>query len=171
MRIVMLIVLSIYSTSAVAHGVNLFVRTEGGMFIGKATYDDGKPVVGATTGVYNGDDVQIEELTTDRDGMFRYTHDGDMNLLFTVTTPDGHRVSYRGTDDEEEIEHRHEHGDMNGEADLIHEIEYLIQRELGDVREDIHRLENTIRFHDVVGGIGYIVGVLGLIALLKRRQG
>ena len=44
---------------------------------------------------------------------------------------------------------------------------------LRTLREDIHRLEQRIRVQDVVGGIGYILGVFGLAAwfMSRRRHG
>ena len=44
---------------------------------------------------------------------------------------------------------------------------------LRTLREDIHRLEQRVRVQDVVGGIGYILGVFGLAAwfMSRRRHG
>ena len=38
------------------------------------------------------------------------------------------------------------------------------------LREDIARLEQHLWWRDVLGGIGYLVGVLGLWALWRSRQ-
>jgi hypothetical protein len=38
------------------------------------------------------------------------------------------------------------------------------------LEEQIYAYENRVRLHEIIGGIGYIVGVMGLIALLKRPK-
>jgi len=38
------------------------------------------------------------------------------------------------------------------------------------LREDIAHLKDKIYLHDILGGIGYIVGIAGLIALRNSRK-
>lgn len=38
------------------------------------------------------------------------------------------------------------------------------------LREDIAHLKDKIYLHDILGGIGYIVGIAGLIALRNARK-
>jgi nickel transport protein len=171
-RILVMFLLVLVSSPAFAHGLELFVNAEGNDLIGSVTYDDEKVVTGAKVIVYNDHSEELTTLTTDAEGMFRYARVDDGTVHFKVTTADGHSISYEGSDAEEEIEeYAHDHGDGDEDSDLHHEMEHLLDREIGKVREDIYRLEHTTRFHDVVGGIGYIVGVLGIIAFMKARKG
>ncbi len=172
MRILVAFLFVLVSSPAFAHGLELFVNAEGNDLIGSVTYDDEKVVTGAKVVVYNDNYDELTSITTDAEGMFRYTRIDDGAVRFKVTTVDGHSISYKGSEAEEEIEeYTHDHGDNEEESELHHDIEHLLEHEIGKVREDIYRLEHTTRFHDVVGGIGYIVGVLGIIAFLKARKG
>ena len=38
------------------------------------------------------------------------------------------------------------------------------------VREDISKLKDKIYLHDIIGGIGYIVGIFGLWALVRASK-
>ena len=38
------------------------------------------------------------------------------------------------------------------------------------VREDISKLKDKIYLHDIIGGIGYIVGIFGLWALIRASK-
>ena len=55
--------------------------------------------------------------------------------------------------------------------EIVGLLERAVAREVRPVLAELDRLENRIRFRDVIGGIGYIVGVMGLIALWKARAG
>jgi len=171
-RILAIFLLVLVPSPAFAHGLELFVNAEGNDLIGSVTYDDEKVVAAAKVVVYDENDQELTTLTTDPEGMFRYTRVDDGAVHFKVTTADGHSITYDGNEGEEEIEeYAHDHGDGDEDSDLHHELEHLLDHEIGKVREDIYRLEHTTRFHDVVGGIGYIVGVLGFIAFMKSRKG
>jgi nickel transport protein len=55
-------------------------------------------------------------------------------------------------------------------ADFDTRVEAAVARQLRPLREQLNGYETTIRIRDVMGGIGYLFGLAGLIALLKTRK-
>ena len=47
----------------------------------------------------------------------------------------------------------------------------MMQQQLRKQMEEMDRAKHRVRARDVIGGIGYIVGVMGLIAFWKSRSG
>ena len=49
-------------------------------------------------------------------------------------------------------------------------IEAAVARHVGPLRQQIAAYEDKIRWHDVLGGIGYIVGMTGLACYFLARR-
>lgn len=50
-------------------------------------------------------------------------------------------------------------------------VEEAVSRAVAPIREQIAEERSRIHLRDAVGGIGYIAGVMGIVAFLKARQG
>jgi nickel transport protein len=50
------------------------------------------------------------------------------------------------------------------------QIQQIVQEELRPLREQLDAYQHEIRVRDILGGVGYIVGVLGLVAWIKARR-
>ena len=60
--------------------------------------------------------------------------------------------------------------DRNG-GDLEARIERAIARQIGPLREELANYDDKVRWHDVLGGLGYILGITGLGCwLIERRR-
>ena len=55
-------------------------------------------------------------------------------------------------------------------ADLQELVERAVARQVGPLRQQIDQYRQSVRVHDVLGGIGYIAGLVGLILYLKGRS-
>ncbi|WP_157961867.1 hypothetical protein [Acuticoccus kandeliae] len=49
-------------------------------------------------------------------------------------------------------------------------LETAIARQIAPLAAEIDALESTLRLRDIIGGLGYIVGLFGLVAFLKARR-
>jgi nickel transport protein len=52
-------------------------------------------------------------------------------------------------------------------------VKEVISEELVSFKGNFLELKkdlNRVRFQDIIGGIGYIIGILGLLAMLKARK-
>ena len=44
-----------------------------------------------------------------------------------------------------------------------------MSRQIRPLREQLDRYEEKVRLHDILGGIGFIVGAMGLVLYVKSR--
>jgi nickel transport protein len=49
-------------------------------------------------------------------------------------------------------------------------IERAVARQVGPLREQLAGYEDTVRRHDVLGGLGYILGITGIACYLIARH-
>lgn len=56
------------------------------------------------------------------------------------------------------------------EAALENLITKAVAQQIRPLREQLNAYEDQVRLRDIVGGIGYIVGLAGLAMWLRRRQ-
>lgn len=172
-----------------AHGINLFATVEGTSIQGTLLYADGSPAANAPVMAFAPDGSTIAEATTDETGRFtfqarvrcRHRLVGDAGQghrgLFTIAEEDlptslpapgeeappapaseGNKPPAPGA------------GPPALPADFDARVEAAVARQLRPLREQINGYETAIRIRDVMGGIGYLFGLAGLIALLKTRN-
>ena len=149
------------STSPVhAHGVSLFAMADGTRILGTAAYDNHKPMSNASIALLDMDGALLRELITNDKGAFSCEIIQPGAYTLELETLDGHRASCSVTIDPA----AKPLWDGKGVSHTISGAE------LAELRMDIHELKESIRLHDVIGGIGYIVGILGLIMFVKGRN-
>ena len=100
-----------------------------------------------------GQDSPLLEGKTDRDGQFAYpintTTEGAIKVV--IEGEEGHRASI--------VANR-----VSAQATNNSDNALML------VREDISKLKDKIYLHDIIGGIGYIVGIFGLWALIRASK-
>ena len=168
----MLVGMTLATPGAVAHGVHLFATVEGEVVHGRAYFAGDEPAAGLTVNVLTAEGMPLGVTETDAEGRFEYAPEQEGPLRFVLETVDGHRASFTINFAKDEVS---EEVEIERHAPASAEIEEMIERavahEVAPVLEEMDRLGNRIRFQDVIGGIGYIVGVMGLIAYWKSRSG
>lgn len=147
---------------ASAHTIQLFVYVDGPVVKGVATYFGGAPVVDNAI-VVSTAKGEAARLQTDSEGRFTYTPTEQQDYVFTLETVDGHRVEY-----EIKAAWLATLGTPDGGAPAAPAQAGGV--DLSRLEERIDRLEHTLRLRDVLGGVGYIVGVMGLLFWWKARQ-
>jgi nickel transport protein len=146
---------------ATAHRMDLSAHAHGDTIHGHATYAGGAPVADAAVEVFDATG-HVATLRTDVGGEFSYTPTSDGAHRFVVETDDAHRaevsVDMHGV--------LREHLPLPASDDL----RLAVQQELEPLRRQLEAYQRKVRMHDVLGGIGYIVGVIGLVAWWKARR-
>jgi nickel transport protein len=156
----------VFSYEAAAHGLELYVtQSDASSMSGRVTYDDDVPLAGTEVKVLSESGDTLTTVRTATNGNFTIPL-FEETVTIEVSTPDGHRIT-------EQIEYEDLDGSVaerqNSSASQEIDLAFLSQKITG-LEERIHEYENRIRFRDILGGIGYIVGVMGLIGLMKRRK-
>jgi nickel transport protein len=156
-----LLLLACWVPLALAHGLNLSLQAAADGVVGQAFYADGTPARNEAVTLFGTDaDKPLAEASTDAQGRFR--------LPLTVAG------SYRVVVDGDEG-HRAEAAIVwtpvtaAPAADSAAALAAAVRAEVAPLREDIARLQARVRLSDLVGGIGFVVGLFGAYAWWRAR--
>jgi nickel transport protein len=175
-RVLALLLLALFvSPSLWAHKVNVFAYVEDGKVYTESYFNDGSPCKNAKIEVYDKADAKLLEGTTDEKGFFVFPVPKRDDLRIVLIASMGHRAETTLTADE-----IGELTEAQGEPSLqtmgISPDE--LKKVVGEaVREGINPLVRTlqeersrVRFGEVIGGIGYILGIWGTISFILSRR-
>lgn len=177
--------------SAFAHKVNIFAYVEGDKVYSESYFNDGKKCVDSKIEVFNNRGDKLLEGLTDGEGEFSFkippedVIDGDLKIVLTASM--GHRAEY--------IIRADELGDIKGLVEEkveepvsavspeissidLKEIQSIIENTLDEklkpiireMREIKKSQEDKISPTEIIGGIGYIIGIFGIIAYFLSRK-
>ncbi len=182
-----LLVFFFLSSPVYAHKVHIFAYVNGDVIKTESRFNGGRPARHCDVAVHNlpGQDIVASGLS-DEQGFFEFSKPesgGDLDIV--VACGDGHRGSWRL----EALEYQsseanpathHIHKEPVQTAPQITSPDTAVLRQLiaadmdaklGPLRRDLARLaERKTSLQDILGGIGYILGLAGLAAYMKYRQ-
>jgi nickel transport protein len=156
---------------AAAHALRLSAQVDGPEVRGQVLYSDMTPARQEAVELHAADGASDEasdeasavlaRTRTDDDGRFRLSAPAGVAYRVVVWGEEGHRAELL-------VRPSLAAGAVTG---TVADAAALLRAELQPLREDIARMEQRIRWHDVLGGVGYIVGLCGLAAwFLSRRR-
>lgn len=163
----------IFSSSLSAHDLRLVVAVEGKEITGLLSYQGGEPAAGTVVQFIDPRDKIVAEVMADAEGRFRHPVSERCDYLIRARTIDLHHA-------EATVKGEQLPSDLPPMADPIatppsetkqtdEQFKREIQLELKLLREQLDRVESSIGLRDIVGGIGFIVGILGLLLFLRQR--
>ena len=193
MQCVLILALLLFnSTPAQAHKVNIFAYVEGDTVHTQSYFSDGKRCRNTKVTVYDSDGTSLLEGTTDREGLFSFKTPKSDDLRIVLEASMGHRNEYQISRDElgaqtptatapAEIDEGTEESTEAAKEIVtqvdIDRIAQLIDRSLAKrlrpIAAAITKLQmaqERPKLKDVIGGIGYIVGLMGLVMYLRSRK-
>lgn len=171
-----------------AHGVNIFAQTIHDSVVCECYYNDGKPVRDQDIQVKTLDGTVITEGTTDTDGMFSFAPDIHEDLKIVLNAGMGHlaettvkkedlpeikekRIVHAAQQPAPAVKHSKDpEQDRYDEERLRGIVEQVVDEKLRPVTELIHRQQRSYSLTTIIGGIGYIVGIFGLLMFWKSRK-
>jgi hypothetical protein len=167
---------------------------------GEVYYHDGTPARSAAVTILDPDGEALGKASTDQEGKFKFEPRFRCNHKLIADAGMGHQAVYtveadelprdlpaRSTGDSadeadpahathshpHDDQHGHQHGPVNhhDEENLTAEIQALSQQ-VNALRKDLDKWKGRLRLQDIVGGIGYILGIMGLVSyfLGARRK-
>jgi len=161
-----LALLCLLPSSAVAHGIHVMATVDGRTIRGMAFYHGDTPVRGATVRALDPLDEEIGRTTTDEQGQFQLEATSDCDHRLLVDTGDGHGGELLVTASQL----------RDGttptkatEADLE-----TIGRRLDELSLQLQTYEQTVRWRDILGAIGFIFGIAGVafyfLGVLRQQK-
>lgn len=164
--------------SLYAHRVDVFPYVEGNKFIVEGYFSDGTPAKNSKVEIYKGKE-KIEEGKTDSEGIATFPVNkikGKVKIVLIASM--GHRAetTYSMEEGEEKKEVKEEknvekvkEGKYSGKK-IDKEIEFAVEKAIKPLIKMMEEEKRRTKFSEVIGGIGYILGIFGIIALLYRRK-
>ncbi len=163
---------------AEAHRVNVAVRVVGRTVEGSARFHGGRPVTGAVVELRGASGDVQSTAVTDGEGRFALPVSRREALEVVVLTADGHAARARVAAEAlpPALEGEPVVAPQLREEELtrlvVEQVGAELARQLEPISERLARLEGRIAVRDVLGGLGYLLGLAGLAAyLLARHRG
>lgn len=195
--IILLSILFIFTKIGFPHKINNFAYREGNQITGEAYFADGSPCIKCKVEVYDEKGTKILETITDEKGKYNFVINEKGSLSIKVIAGEGHLAEYKLEKLKEEKKEKKE--PTKPEVFKISQTEKMIQNlKLTDeeIKLTIKEIVNDaikeaikpetegiksllmemkkdmdkVRLHDIIGGIGYIFGIWGIIAILSFRK-
>ena len=184
--------LSLFMLSAVllmaspvhAHRVNIFAWVQGETVHGECAYPSGKPVA---KGLVQVSDAALEEvlltLSTDEQGLFSFPIPDEalakgMDLLLTLDAGVGHQsqwtiaaAEYGATTSVPGPDQAITPASTPSPATPdLEALDALLEKKLAPIRKSLAQMaEDKVSISDIVGGLGWLIGLFGLLAWFKSR--
>jgi nickel transport protein len=187
--LVSVVVTFVAPSAARAHKVNVFAHVEGDTVITESYFNDGRKCRDSTIEVFDKHGHKLAEGKTDAEGRFSFQPSVRTDLVIRLTASMGHRAEYTvlASDLPEKLpaapgaaahhvedapaDNGHSHaGEDEHATDIEDAVERVVARQLAPIRRELEESRRRRRFSDVVGGIGYIVGVMGVIFYFLGRR-
>jgi len=183
-----LILLLLMPVSVVfAHKVNIFAYAEGDTVYTESYFSDGIKVKGGIVEVYDSQGTKLLEGKTDENGKFDFKLPKKDDLKIVLLASLGHKNSYTLSADElagiiasekvQEPESIESEVKEVMQVDL-EQIKRIIDSSLDEKLKPIMRQltraqQKEVSFTEVIGGIGYIFGIMGIILYFasKKKKG
>jgi nickel transport protein len=176
--------LVLISAPAPAHKVTIFAWVEGDRVFTESKFSGGRKATRAKVAVFDQEGTQLLEGTTDEKGGFSFRIPKLTDLRIVLNAGTGHRAEWTITESEirqagyqEETQEVATPRKVSGNLGLgKHEIQELIDESLDRRLTPIVKMLAELQtkgpsMTEVIGGIGYIVGLMGVaLYFLSRRK-
>ncbi len=170
-----------------AHKVNIFAYAEGDTVYTESYFSDGTKIKDGIVEVYDRQGIKLLEGKTNEKGEFNFKPPKKNDLEIILLASLGHKNSYILSADElagiignekaQEAESRESEVKEVMQVDL-EQIKRIIDSSLDEKLKPIMRQltkaqQKKVSFTEVVGGIGYIFGIMGIILYFasKKKRG
>lgn len=109
---------------------------------------------------------------SDQEGRFRFRLPGPGRFTLVADSGDGHVAHFALESESRVVESSGENGSRSQHAAIDQRgLDRLLARHINPLREQIAAYEERRRWHDVLGGIGYILGLTGIAFFFMARRG
>lgn len=179
-RLLLTALLLITSSFVGAHNVVGGVYTIGDTIEGEAGFSNGDMApAGIKVIVTDMQGASLGQTETDAEGVFRFKPSRYVTHHFTLDLGAGHTLALTLAADELPAALAPTQASeatavttaaAKSATTLNSQIEAAVARQVKPLRRELRELKEAAGLRDIVGGIGYILGLCGLAALLRERK-
>ena len=172
---------------ASAHRLKVFASAIGSSIEGEAYFVGSGPAAGVDVTLRDTADKVLQSGKTGPDGKFALKATGTGDITVTVDAEDGHVARFTVAASELDSnspaaappataapagDAKPRDASMPAAAPAVSmaDLEIAVARKVAPLAAEIDALQSALRMQDIIGGIGYIVGIFGLVAFLKARR-
>jgi len=148
---------------ATAHKIAVFASVEGGLITGYVYFPGGGRVREARVEFLAPDGNRLGEVACDSEGAFSFTPTAQVDHRVVAYSADSHVAEFpvAAADLPE---------DLAGTEPLEARFERAVARQVRPLREEMVACVERIRLRDVIGGLGYILGIAGIGFYVAARR-
>ncbi len=167
---------------AQAHKIHVFAWVSGNTVTVESSFSGNRPLINGTVTIQDSKSKAILlEGTGDKNGIFTFAipalaREEKMDLLVVVSGSEGHQSQWLVAADEYLSTQPPVNVPAQAPAtvdndELKEMIRQILSQELAPIKRSLAAAENRKPgFRDIIGGIGYLLGLAGLVAWLKNRR-
>jgi hypothetical protein len=160
-----------------SHKVLTMVYTTGMTVEGQIAFSDGSFAPKDTLVKVFDNNQQVEEVSVDQYGGFIYQAPKPSNYRFHVDVGSGH-IANMMVKPEDFSSYLANEGMDNTDRDLVEStasyskatLEGVVAKQIRPLREEIFALKEKRYWMDILGGIGFILGLFGVAAWVQSRK-
>lgn len=186
--ILIMLVSGVLNTPAYGHKVMVFAYEEEGLVMLEGYFADGKMAQDSLVEVFGQSNNKLLEGRTDENGSFSFPMPKESELRIVLTASMGHRaectVKGKGDEeikpDQEDAFSSAESGREDAASAALSEtaeerirsiVSEELDRKLAPLMHEMALLrQDRPSLTEIIGGIGYIAGIMGLIMYFKTRR-
>jgi len=185
-KLLALFIIILVNTPLYAHNVVGGVYATGALIEGEVGFSNGAMAqAGTAVRVLDESGAQLAEVYTDDQGYFSFTASKRIKHLFEINMGAGHRHAMQLDAQELPASLDGERLDIDAQkasivqiaqsntgtsSVTIEQLEIAIAQQIKPLRKEIRALKEKAGLRDIIGGIGYIFGLLGIVALLREHR-
>lgn len=150
-----LLLLLFFPHTLFAHALYVVAQQQGSQIRGETYYSDMTPAAEHYIGIFNPNDLEnpILEGMSDKQGRISLLVPDEKQYVLVVEGVEGHKATLN-------VPHIPSHN-----AQTMQSNDEFVQ-----LRKDIAQLEQKIYWRDILGGIGYIFGLVGITLWFRQRK-
>lgn len=153
-----------------AHQLRIFAAPDGaGQIAGRVYFAGGAPATGARIQILDAQGRVLAVLQPDADGRFHYAADQAEALQLLADSGDGHQARWVRRPEPASAISPTSPPPAPDTALLEAQIRQAVRAELLPLREQLATEAERVRLRDVLGGLGYILGLVGLALWWRYR--
>ena len=168
-------------TQAEAHKIHVFAWVPGETVTVESSFSGNKPLLhGKTTVIDNKSGAVLLQGDGDTKGIFTFTVPSEArarktDLLIVVAGNEGHQSKWLVPATEylsdESSQTTDQHANTIGNAELQIMIKKIVEQELAPIKRRLaENRQNKPDFRDIMAGIGFLLGLAGLVAWMRNRK-
>lgn len=167
--------------TAHAHKVNVFAYLEGNQVYVQGYFMDGKKAKKSTVIVYGEKGERLTEGLTNDEGEYVFPVSAKQEVRIVLNAGQGHQAEYvlstgdmvgdevskAGSASAAEIM-GNQSAVVGGDVDAV--VRHAVAAGMMPLAKEIAELKERRSFSDIIGGVGFIAGILGVFAYVKSRK-